>query len=106
MLLLPVLGLSLLVEFGPVGVASIVVLHLLAQRRFLLTAWAVGPLGALANISLTNSETSLLGLAALFASIIAIFTLRFDAHLPRLPKITFYAFYPLHLLALHLWGIA
>jgi len=103
---LPILaGLSFFVEFGLPGVASVVALRLMAERNLVLAAWAVGPVGVLANLSLSSGETSLLGLAALLASCIAVASIHFHVKLPRLPKMTFYVFYPTHLLALHLWDI-
>jgi hypothetical protein len=103
--LLLVAALSMLVEFGPIGVATIVVLRLISERRFTLAAWAVGPIGVLANFSLSDPMLSLFGLAATFASPIAILTLRAVPDLPRIPKVGFYLFYPLHLLVLHLWDV-
>lgn len=93
---------SPLVDFGPVGVASIPLLAALAAHNLPASAWASGPVGLLGNVGIVAPSLKLTDLSALLASPAAVLSLRLRLRLPRLPTQFFYAYYPGHLLALHL----
>lgn len=93
------------VDYGPVGVIMIPVLALMARQSFLKAAIACGPLAMLSNTlfmigigRLEHNWPMLLGTLA--ASAIACITLQEAGRLWRLPRWFFYAFYPLHMVAL------
>jgi hypothetical protein len=93
-----VLGLSIFVDYGPPGVALIVLLHVLARGNVMRSALWLGPLAVLVNISWGSLLFTVAGTAALFSSVAAAGTLYYPFHIPRLPKWAFYGFYPAHLL--------
>lgn len=100
--LLPACALAPFAEFGPVGVAAVPITAFLARRGLRRGAWAAGPLGLLANARNTVPPLALPDAAALLATPVALLCLVRPVRLPRLPTHVFYAYYPLHLLALHL----
>jgi hypothetical protein len=89
-------------EFGPLGVAAVPATALLARRELGAGAWAAGPLGLLANLRSTLPPIAVQDLAALVATPLAHLSLASGVRLPRLPTQAFYAYYPIHLYALHL----
>jgi hypothetical protein len=106
-ILLPALMLlpSPLVDFGPVGVASIPLIAALAARNLSAGAWASGPVGLLGNAGIVTPFLKLADVSALLASPVAALSLRVALRMPRLPTHLFYAYYPGHLLVLHLIAI-
>jgi len=98
LLLLP----SPLVDFGPVGVLSIPLMAALAVRNLSACAWASGPVGVAGNAGLAMPFVKPGDFFALMASPVAYLSLHLPLRLPRLPTQVFYAYYPAHLLVLHL----
>jgi hypothetical protein len=96
------LAVSPFVEFGPVGVIMVPVIAGLARANVSLGVWATGTLGLLANLRLPPSVLAPTDLTALLSAPVLALSPRLSGALPRLPTHAFYAFYPLHLLALHL----
>jgi hypothetical protein len=98
LLLLP----SPLVDFELFGVLSVPLIAGACARRPGTGAAVAGPLGVLANASLSPPFLTLTDWAALLATPAALLTMRTGLRLPRLPTPLFYGYYPLHLLLLHL----
>ncbi len=92
-------------DYGPFGILIIPVMALLVQRHGKHAIWAVGPLGVLANAEMSMPVLGWVDLAALGASVVLFFSVKWRLRLPRLPKLFFYAFYPAHLLALHFFDL-
>jgi hypothetical protein len=100
-----ILAASVLVDFGPVGVAMISATAYLVTRSGTAGLAAVGPMGLAANLNAGWPPFDLVDLTALLASPILILSVRAKIRLPRLPTQFFYAFYPGHLLALHFYDL-
>ena len=100
--LLPVLLLGPFVEYGLLGIALVPAVAFLAGGRMIWGAWAVGPLGVLANLGPAHGVLDLADAAALFATAVALASQHAGWTLPRLPKHVFYGYYPVHLYLLHL----
>lgn len=97
--------LSWFTEFGPVGVAMIPAVAGLARSHLLAATCAIGPLGVMANLRSTSPFVQPVDMAALLATGVVFASLALPRNLPRLPGTMFYAFYPTHLLALHLYDL-
>jgi len=93
-LLLP----ALFVDFGLVGVLMIPLIAQMATGG----AWAAGPAGVLANASFTPPFLPFPAWFALLATPVALLSIQLRLRLYRLPTQLFYAYYPAHLLVLHL----
>lgn len=96
---------SVFVEFGPLGVAMIPATAWLAARGGQAGLVTAGPFGLAANMVPSWPPFQAADLAALLASPILMLSVRMKIRLPRLPTQFFYAFYPGHLLALHLYDL-
>ncbi|MGI9385041.1 MAG: TraX family protein [Methyloligellaceae bacterium] len=96
---------SALVDYGPVGVAMVPATALLVARRGPAGLTATGPLGVAANLVPQWPLLQLADLTALLASPLLTLSCKSRLRLPRLPAAFFYAFYPAHLLALHLYDL-
>lgn len=90
------------VDYGPFGVMMIPAISLVAGNNVRKGAWWCGLLGVLSNMTPTAPYFGPCASCALFASVVALASLRFRFKLPRLPKILFYAYYPAHILLLSL----
>lgn len=88
------------VEYGVAGVAMLVATAALAERSPDLALALVGPLGVLANFVPSPPHFEAADLAALGASAVMMISAAGGRRLARSPRILFYAYYPLHLLAL------
>jgi hypothetical protein len=97
--------LSIFVDYGPVGVAMIPAMAYLVARHGYPGAATVGPLGLAANVDAAPRILGWADLTAVLATPILMFSLWAKIDLPRLPTQAFYAFYPLHLLALHYYDL-
>lgn len=97
--------LTLLVEYGPIGVVIVPMTAVLASRDPRLALWASGPLGLAANLGPAIPPLEWVDLCALGSSLVLIAGVILRPRLPRLPTHVFYAFYPGHLLALHLYDL-
>jgi len=100
-----ILAVSVFVDYGPLGVAMVPAMTLLVARHGYAGAAAAGPLGLAANVYSSPPFLQLPDLAALLATPVLMFSLWAKVRLPRLPAQAFYAFYPAHLLALHLYDL-
>ncbi len=100
-----VAGLSLCVEYGPIGVAIVPLVAVLARRSERGALWATGPAGLAANAVPAVPPLVPIDLFALGSSLVLAASVTLRPRLPRLPTHLFYAFYPAHLLALHLWDL-
>ena len=96
---------SVFVDYGPLGVAMIPAMTFLVAQRGYGGAAAAGPLGLAANLYPSAPYLELPDLAALLATPVLMFSLWAKVRLPRLPTQAFYAFYPAHLLALHVYDL-
>ncbi|MGD8309105.1 MAG: TraX family protein, partial [Chromatiales bacterium] len=105
LLLAALAPLTYFVEFGPLGVVMVPVTAALARADAWRGLRASGPLGLLANASLHWPFLGPEGLTALLAAPLAAASARLRIRLPRLPTAAFYAFFPGHLLALHVYGL-
>jgi hypothetical protein len=94
------------VDFGPFGVASVPLIAAIAARNRVTSAWASGPVGVLSNVGHALPLLKLPDAFALLASPVAVLSLGLGWRLPRLPTAVFYAYYPTHLLVLHLIEIS
>jgi hypothetical protein len=94
--------LAFLTEFGPFGVVVPAGVALVARYGIRAAMVAIGPLGLLANVVLEPPWLTPIDLWALGATPIMLASPRLSPPLPRLPGPFFYAYYPAHLLALHL----
>ncbi len=84
-------------DYGPLGVIAIPVVWMAAQRGLSLPALAV--MGMVVNLPAESINDWISVFAALSAAVIAFVSLKLERlRLPRLPKITFYAIYPAHIL--------
>lgn len=97
--------LSIFVDYGPVGVAMIPAMAFMVARHGYAGGAAVGPLGLAANVDASSRILGWADLTAVLATPILMFSLWAKIALPRLPTQVFYAFYPLHLLALHYYDL-
>jgi len=100
-ILLAIIVPSALVEYRTAGVAIIPALAAYAGARPGRALLAVGPLGVLANFVPESPYFAPVDLLALLATPVLILSASASARLPRLPKHAFYAYYPMHLYALH-----
>lgn len=98
LLLLP----SPFVDFELFGVLSVPLIASVASRNVTAGALVAGVAGVLANASVSEPFLTVTDWCALLATPIALLTIRLRIRLPRLPTQLFYAYYPLHLLVLHL----
>lgn len=105
LVLIGIAVLSWFADFGPFGVAMIPAIAALARVHFTAALWAIGPLGVLANLHSAPPFMQPVDLAALPATGVVLLSLALPRRLPRLPGWLFYAFYPAHLLALHLYDL-
>ena len=96
---------SVFVDFGPVGVAMIPATAYIVTRSGYAGLAAIGPMGLAANMNAGWPPFDLVDLTALLASPILMLSIKMKIRLPRLPTQFFYAFYPGHLLALHLYDL-
>ncbi len=96
---------SLFVEFGPIGVAMIPATAWLVTRSGHAGLAAVGPIGLAANLRPLWLPLEVADLGALLASPVLMASVAAKIRLPRLPTQVFYAFYPGHLLVLHLYDL-
>lgn len=96
-----ILAAAMFVDFGPLGVAMVPATALLVARRPAASPMVVGPLGLAANLV----PLQLVDLASLLASPLLLLSQAARLRLPRLPAPVFYGFYPVHLLALHLYDL-
>lgn len=96
---------SATVDFGPVGVAMVPAMALLAARRTPAGLGAAGPLGLAANLVPQWPFLQLADLTALLVSPLLMLSCKARLRLPRLPAPVFYAFYPAHLLSLHFYDL-
>lgn len=90
------------VDFGPVGVAFVPLIAAWTARSGSVGAWAAGPVGVLSNAGLMPPFLKPSDAFALLAAPVAALSLRLRSPLPRLPALVFYAYFPAHLLLLHL----
>lgn len=93
---------SALAEYGLVGVAMIPILTACLQQDENVALVALVPLSLSANISLAAPHFSTIDLFAAGAVFVAALSRLNAVTLPRLPKIFFYAYYPVHIYILHL----
>jgi hypothetical protein len=96
---------SVFVDYGPLGVVMIPAMTFLVARHGYAGAAAAGPLGLAANLDFSPPFLQLPDLTAVLATPVLMLSLRAKVRLPRLPTQVFYAFYPAHLLALHLYDL-
>jgi hypothetical protein len=94
-------------EFGPPGVALIPLVWAVARRSGDGAAMGALAIAAVAvNVSLEQPYLEWWDMPAALSPVVLLLSRRSRfAALPRLPTPTFYAFYPAHLLALHLWDL-
>jgi len=97
-LLLP----SPIVDFELFGVLSVPLIAGACAWRLRAGAIVAGPLGVLANASLSPPFLTPADWVALLATPIALLAMQFATRLPRLSTQLFYGYYPVHLLLLHL----
>jgi hypothetical protein len=97
--------LAFLVEYGPIGIAIVPATALLVRHWGDAALWATGPFGLAANLDPTIPPLEAVDFFALGSSVVARGSVAASVSLPRLPTHAFYAFYPGHLLALHLWDL-
>lgn len=105
LILVVIATLSWFTEFGPLGVAMIPVIAAFARVHLVAATCTIGPLGVLANLRFAAPFVQPVDLAALLATGVAFLSLALPWRLPRIPGPIFYAFYPVHLLALHLYDL-
>jgi len=96
---------SFFVEYGLIGVVVVAATAILARRDPWLAVLASGPLGLAANLTYAMPPLEWVDLCAFGSSFVAALSVGLRTRLPRLPTQAFYAFYPLHLLALHLYDL-
>lgn len=99
-------ALSAFVDYGLLGVFALPALAALGARSIGAGAWASGPIGVLSNLGVWTPYIGPGAPWAVLASPIAWASLKVRRPLPRLPRNAFYAYYPLHLLALHALGVS
>ena len=90
------------VEFGIAGVAMVPATAAVASSDPDRGLWVIGPFGVAANLVTQSPFLTPVDLFALVAAPVVLLSPRLSTRLPRLPKHAFYAYYPLHLYALHL----
>lgn len=83
---------SPLVDFGPVGVASIPLITALAARNLSAGAWASGPVVLPGNVGIVTPFVKLADVSALLASPVAALSLHVALRVLRLPTYFFYAY--------------
>ncbi len=88
-------------DYGIAGVAMIPLTAILASWRMSAASMASGPLGLIANISLSWPPVRFIDLPAILSSAVVGISMRAKVRLPRVPAHVFYGFYPAHLLLLH-----
>ena len=93
---------SPMVDFELFGVLSVPLIAGACARRLRAGAMVAGPLGVLANASLSPPFLTLTDWVALLATPIALLAMRRAIRLLRLSTQLFYGYYPAHLLLLHL----
>lgn len=97
---------STFVDYGPLGVAAIPIMTLALARFGATGLWLAGPVGLAANVVWALPPLEAADFVALAAGPVLAATGLVRLRLPRLPAIAFYAFYPAHLLAFHLWDLS
>ena len=86
-------------DYGPAGVLSIPALFFAAGAGAPTVLLVLALVSVLVNLPASDFEDGIAAAAALGAPLVALLSLRTPAALlPRLPKLGFYLFYPLHLL--------
>lgn len=89
-------------EFGVGGVLMVAAVSLCARSSVRLGLGMTGLFGLLVNARAASPYLVATDLAALAATPVALGSLAFGGALPRIPKHLFYAYYPAHLVVLHL----
>jgi hypothetical protein len=97
--------LSYFVEFGPIGVAMIPLTAFSMSRSGSAGLWLSGPLGLAANMAPGWPILRWIDVPALGSSLVILGSVALHPRVPRFPTQLFYAFYPLHLLALHFYDL-
>jgi len=93
-------------EFGPVGVLMPAAMAMASRRDLRTGLLAFGPLGVASNIVLESPALTPVDCWALLATPVALASPNLSRFVPRLPTFFFYAYYPAHLLALHCLDLA
>jgi hypothetical protein len=97
--------LSYFFEFGPIGVAMIPLTAFSMSRSVSAALWLSGPLGLAANMTAGWPMLRWIDVPALASSLVVVGSVALRPRVPRLPTHVFYAFYPLHLLAMHFYDL-
>jgi hypothetical protein len=96
---------SLFADYGPLGVAAVPAMAIAVARFETWGLWFAGLAGLAANFVWAAPPLEPADFAALAAGPLLAATVALHCRIVRLPAATFYAFYPGHLLALHLWDL-
>jgi hypothetical protein len=101
----PVGGLSYAVDYGPIAVLAIPAVAIMAQRSLEKAALLSGLLAVLANTYAINTlsdpvMTMVVLTLPFFGGLLGVLFLTGERVLPRLPRWSFYLFYPAHIVGL------
>lgn len=101
----PIAGVYSAVDYGPIAVLSIPTIAVMAQRSLTKAALLSGLLAVLANTYSINTladptMTGIVLILPFFGGLLGCLFLTGNQKLPRLPRWSFYLFYPAHILAL------
>ena len=99
-----VLFVALFVEYGAFGVLTIPLVATLFDKRPIWGIVIIAPLGVLSNLTILAPYFGPGGAWALLSLAVVLLCLRSNFRIWRLPKQVFYAYYPLHLLALYAYA--